>query len=163
MASRKTDFNTEDIMSSLLGMSEQDKKEEETSVVPSAEISAGDKAKEEDTGRETAFEKGPEDKKEETVPVPLEIPEASLPFSRAEDAREYIPIDPVRLHRRDEKEMKVPVSFSLSRSMAEQLKQIAYIDRVSSSEIVASLIQGFINTHQAELLEYRAIMQRRKS
>ena len=150
-------------MGSLLGMAEQDKKEEEPNVVSSDEAPLEDKAKAEDSGREQEPVTEPDNKKEEPGPALVEIREAALPFSRDEDAREYIPIDPVRLHRRDEREMKVPVSFSLSRSMAEQLKQIAYIDRVSSSEIVASLIQGFINTHQAELLEYRAIMQRRKS
>ncbi len=91
------------------------------------------------------------------------VPEVSpSPEEGSVSGREYIPIEPIRLHRREEKDMKVPVSFSLSRIMAEQLKQIAYVDRVSASEIVASLIESFISAHREELDEYRRLNERRK-
>ncbi len=147
MASRKTDFNTEDIMGSLLGMNgpEINKEEEAPSVPP------------------------PQPKEEKKEKPQISVHDVSAGDSKPNvteirtEEREYIPIDPIRIHRRDEKEMKVPVSFSLSRNMAEQLKQIAYVDRVSSSEIVSGLIEAFINAHQDELNEYRSLSERRKT
>ena len=147
MASRKTDFNTEDIMGSLLGMNRQDQEKEEESkkdtpeVLPHAETNS---IPAEIKREEKTFEK--------KDPIPYD----------EEPESEYIPIDNIRIRRRDEKDMKVPVSFSLSRKTAEQLKQIAYVERLSSSEIVSGLIEAYIHAHQNVLTEYRDLLNRRK-
>ncbi len=133
-------------MGSLLGMNRQEQEKEENN-------------KNEDKAVLPQAEKQliPAEVKEEkpymkNEPVPYE----------AEPESEYIPIDNIRIRRRDEKEMKVPVSFSLSRKTAEQLKQIAYVERLSSSEIVSGLIEAYIYAHQDVLTEYRELLNRRK-
>ncbi len=152
MASRKTDFNTEDIMGSILGMPTAPVKKEEEAQGEDQKTEWTEKASEpmDQVKTEKKVEGSGADKAKERTPSPLQ------------EDREYIPIETIRLHRRDERDMKVPVSFSLSRLMAEQLKQIAYVDRVSSSEIVTSLIQAFINNHQEELREYQRLSDHRK-
>ncbi len=104
MAGRKTDFNTEDIMGSLLGRTE-----------PAA----------------------PSPIRQEEPPQPLQKRPA-----------------------RKEKENKVPVSFSMTRSMAEDLKRIAYVDRVTCSEIICQLVDEYIKGHQASLREYDRIARK---
>ena len=147
MASRKTDFNTEDIMGSLLGMDRQEQDRGEDKKTESQDLPPV---------------------KEKTPVVEEKIIEAKPPVKREavpyeeEPEGEYIPIDSIRIRRRDEKEMKVPVSFSLSRKTAEQLKQIAYVERLSSSEIVSGLIEAYIHAHQDVLAEYRDLLNRRK-
>lgn len=146
MASRKTDFNTEDIMGSLLGMKSQEKENNEEKKKDKKEVQTVNKEntsgiKEEDI--EPSY-------KEEYVPYTVE------------KEREYIPIENIRIRRKDEKDMKVPVSFSLSRKTAEQLKQIAYVERLSSSEIVSGLIEAYIHAHQGVLDEYNDLLRRRR-
>lgn len=152
MASRKTDFNTEDIMGSLLGMDRQEKEDKEKE----------DREKEEPSEKEASREIFREQVRE-TPSAKVSIPEKRdiVPYDTERES-EYIPIDNIRIRRRDEKDMKVPVSFSLSRKTAEQLKQIAYVERLSSSEIVSGLIEAYINAHQEILTEYRELLNRRK-
>ena len=106
MAGRKTDFNTEDIMGSLLGR------------------------------RET--------------PVPPVRPEEPAETLITEE----------RKPRSKQKEMKVPVSFSMTRKMSEDLKRIAYVDRITCSEIICELVEGYIKEHQGSLREYDRIAKR---
>ncbi|MBR6706231.1 MAG: hypothetical protein IKI84_06090 [Clostridia bacterium] len=134
-------------MGSLLGMSKQNedkndvKQNEKKDVVPIIE--------EKTVPEEMAEEIMPKEKKN------------IIPYEEEID-KEYIPIENIRIRRRDEKEMKVPVSFSLSRKTAEQLKQIAYVERLSSSEIVSGLIEAYIHAHQDVLIEYKDLLRRRK-
>ena len=121
MASRKTDFNTEDIMGSILGMNRKEPEKEE-------EINK-DKDEVPDKGENESKEN---EKTDEYIKTDTR---RSIPFVEEKES-EYIPIENIRIRRKDEKDMKVPVSFSLSRKTAEQLKQIAYVERLSSSEIV---------------------------
>ena len=107
MAGRKTDFNTEDIMGSLLGMKD-----------PVLQPSVHD-------------------------PHPSEEKTASVSSGK-----------------KKEKEKKVPVSFSMTRSMAEDLKRIAYVDRITCSEIICDLVQRYIREHQASLREYDRIIRK---
>ena len=145
MASRKTDFNTEDIMGSLLGMN---KKEKEVKIEDQKAIEE-EKENTEPEYLKKEYKDISENERKESIPYP-------------EKESEYIPIDTIRIRRRDEKDMKVPVSFSLSRKMADQLKQIAYVERLSSSEIVSSLIEAYIHAHQDVLNEYLDLINRRR-
>ena len=147
MATRKTDFNTEDIMGSLLGMDRREKDVREDAQMEKEEPSP---PKEKEAKTAEKITETEETHKRETV------------YMDDRQESEYIPIDSIRIRRKDEKEMKVPVSFSLSRKTAEQLKQIAYIERLSSSEIVSGLIEAYIKAHQNVLLEYQDLLDRRK-
>ena len=108
MAGRKTDFNTEDIMGSLLGRRETPAQEKRTEPEPLPDIE----------------DRRPTEKKKEN------------------------------------KEIKVPVSFSMTRKMADDLKRIAYVDRITCSEIICELVSGYIRDHQSSLREYDRITKR---
>lgn len=134
-------------MGSLLGMNRKELEKEEEKNKDKDEVSD----KRENESKEN----------EKTDEYIITDTRRSIPFVEEKES-EYIPIENIRIRRKDEKDMKVPVSFSLSRKTAEQLKQIAYVERLSSSEIVSGLIEAYIHAHKDVLSEYLDLLNRRK-
>lgn len=60
---------------------------------------------------------------------------------------------------RKERETKKRVSLSVLPSLYEDIQRIAYVERRSTSELIAELMEHYREEHQAELSEFHNISQ----
>ena len=56
-----------------------------------------------------------------------------------------------------DRELKKRISLSVLPSLNEDIQRIAYVERRSVSELVASIMEQYRNDHKEELDEYRKI------
>lgn len=56
-----------------------------------------------------------------------------------------------------DRELKKRISLSVLPSLYEDIQRIAYVERRSVSELVASIMEQYRNDHKEELDEYRKI------
>lgn len=63
---------------------------------------------------------------------------------------------------KEDRETKKWVSLSVLPSLYEDIQKIAYVQRRSTRDLVAMLLEQYRKEHEPELAEYDAIMERRK-
>lgn len=63
---------------------------------------------------------------------------------------------------REDREIKKRVSLSVLPSLYEDIQKIAYIQRRSTSDLVAVLLKQYREEHGAELVEYETIKKKGK-
>ena len=56
-----------------------------------------------------------------------------------------------------ERELKKRISLSILPSLYEDIQRIAYVQRRSASELVADIMEQYLNDHNAELTEFHRI------
>ena len=61
---------------------------------------------------------------------------------------------------KEARETKKRVSLSVLPSLYEDIQKIAYMQRRSTSELVAQIMEGYRSDHQEELMEYEKIKRR---
>lgn len=62
---------------------------------------------------------------------------------------------------KEDRETKKRVSLSMLPSLYEDIQKIAYIQRRSTSDLVAELLEGYRGTHGQELAEYETLTKDR--
>lgn len=63
---------------------------------------------------------------------------------------------------REDRETKKRVSLSVLPSLYEDIQKIAYVQRRSTSDLVAMLLEQYRGEHRSELTEYETIMRGRQ-
>lgn len=61
---------------------------------------------------------------------------------------------------REAREIKKRVSLSVLPSLYKDIQKIAYVQRRSTSDLVASLLEQYRGEHESELIEYETLTKR---